>query len=567
MKKHIQLSSVSALVVACAGLACGGGELGRTGTEPDFTNDPSGSETNPDVSNLPEDPGTAGRDTRVIRLSHVQYENTVRELLGVEQSPAGSFAPDSLNGFAFDTASDLQVDPRLGPQYRRSAEELAEGVVNDQSLFTALVPCNTSDNGCAAQFIAEFGERAFRRPLSALETQGFTTLFDSAAELIASGDNFRDGVQITLEAMLQSPQFLYRTETSEAEVINGRAALSNWEVASRLSYFLLDSMPDEELFVSARNGDLSTSDQVAQVAERLLGEPRARQKLLSFHEQAWQFDRIGSITPNSEAYPDAPSDIVARVRRSATRFIETVIDEGGGLNEFLNAPYAFVDEQMAPLFGVNVDGGDELQRVEFDPSERKGFLMQPGYLAANAYSVKPDSIHRGLFVIRNLLCREIPEPPPGAQGTPPPETDEPIITNRDEVALLTSRALCQGCHSQINPPGFAFEGFDAVGQIRDQDNGAPVDTAGTMGLDGVQVSFDGPHELVTALGQSREAQACYATRWLEFAKGRELSEREDPDLVALRDQIADQSLSVEEIVTAVVSAESFITRDASEVSP
>lgn len=565
MNKQPQWTSVSTLLVACTGLACGGGNLGAVGDEPDFVNEPSDSSEQEQMDGA-ADPGTAGDDTRIVRLSHIQYDNTVRQLLGVEQSSADSFAPDSLNGFAFDTASNLEVDPRLGPQYRRAAEQLAEGVVADSGLYQQLLPCEPSAAGCAQDFIEAFGERAFRRPMTTAEAGRFLTLFDSGAELISSGDGFRDGVQITVEALLQSPQFLYRTETSEAEVINGRAALNDWEVASRLSFFLLDSMPDDELFLAARNGQLNTSAQVAGAAERLLEQPRAAEKLLAFHQQVWQFDRIGSITPSADAYPEAPDDIVSRVRRSASRFVQSVIEDGGGLYEFLNAPYAFVDEPMAPLFGVNVNTGDELQRVEFDPSERKGFLMQPGYLAANSYSAKPDSIHRGLFVIRNLLCRNIPEPPPGAQGTPPPETDEPIVTNRDEVALLTSRNECQGCHFQINPPGFAFEGFDAVGQIRTEDNGAPVDTTGTMLLDGEAVDFDGPHQLVEALGRSREAQACYATRWLEFAKGRELVS-DDLDLVTLRDEIADRQLSVTEIVKAVVSADSFITRDANEVSP
>jgi hypothetical protein len=231
----------------------------------------------------------------------------------------------------------------------------------------------------------------------------------------------------------------------------------------------------------------------------------------------------------------------------------------------LTAPYAYADTGLGPLYGVTSPATPDptrppantggFTRVRFDPQQRKGLLMQVGYLAANAYAISTDPIHRGLFVIRNLLCREVPDPPPGATSTPAPATDRPIVTTRDEVSLLTGQSFCPTCHSEINSPGFAFEGFDAVGQQRETDHGAPVDTSGQMVLDGQLVHFKGPTELVDLLARSKEAHRCYARRWLEFAYGRPLAESDLPTLAV----IAANSLPIAELLVAIVRSPEFLS--------
>jgi hypothetical protein len=344
-------------------------------------------------------------------------------------------------------------------------------------------------------------------------------------------------------------------------VENGRAALDDWEIASRLSYFIFDSMPDEELFEKAREGELHTPQQVGTEVARLLEDGRAISKLSSFHEQAWQVGRYAKIAPDPEVYPDLPGDLVDRLRVSTSRFVESVIEDGGGLREMLTAPYAYVDSELAPLYGADA-GGNGLERLEFEDGERKGFMMQVGFLASNAYARKTDPIHRGVFVLRDVLCRLIPDPPPGAQMTPPPETDEPIETTREEISLLTGQLYCPSCHSQINEPGFAFEGFDAAGQVRERENGVEVDTSGGITLDGDRVEFAGAAELVEALAGSQEAQDCYTSRWLEFAYGRPLTKRDD----ALAESLASEPRSVTEIVRTLTTSTEFLSRDLSEAA-
>lgn len=507
-------------------------------------------------------PSAALVDSRVVRLSHAQYSSTVRDLFGIDESPDSTFAPDALNGFGFDTSADLRVDPRLGPQYRNAAEQLAERVVSDEAVFDRVVTCDAADSGCASEFVGSFGERAFRRPLTQTEKSRFDALFTEGSELGDTGNAFRDGVQLVVEAMLQSPQFLYRTEVSEGAVQNGREALDDWEIASRLSYFIYNSMPDEALFQKARAGQLRSAAQVSAEVARMLDDDRASDKMVSFHEQVWQFGRYSKISPDPKTYPNMPADLGERLRSASSRFMASVIDDGGGLQELLTAPYAYADSALAPLYGQSVTG-NTLSRVDFADGERKGFMMQPGFLASNAYSVKTDPIHRGLFVLRDMLCRVIPDPPAGAAQTPPPESPVPIETTRQEVTLLTGQLYCPTCHSQINEPGFAFEGFDAIGRTRERENGVEVDTTGSITLDGEAVEFDGASGLVQALADSTEARDCYTRRFLEFAYGRPLGAGEQ----SLRETLAAQPRGVREIVTSLAASPEFSSRELSQENP
>ncbi|HEX6765484.1 MAG TPA: DUF1592 domain-containing protein [Polyangiaceae bacterium] len=508
------------------------------------------------------DPAVAGviPITRSARLTHAQYQAAILELFGIADSPSASFAPDATNGFQFDNSVDLRVDARLGPQYRAAAESVAERVAGDAAILARIVPCEAADTACPAEFVASFGHRAFRRPLTTEETTRLTTLFSQGPTLVASGDSFKDGVRLVVEAVLQSPKFLYRNELGDETNADGLIVLDDWEIASRLSFFLWNSIPDGALLDAAESGELSSEDGVRTTVTRLLADPKALATIVSFHAQAWQFARFSRIGPDADTYPDAPADLATRVDASARRFVEEVARENGGLSEFLTAPYAFADSELAPLYGKSVSG-NALTRVDFTAGERKGFLMQLGFLASHAYAIKTDPIHRGLFVLRDLLCRTIPDPPAGASQTPLPETDEPIETTREEISLLTGQDLCLGCHIDINAPGFAFESFDAVGAARTLENDTPVDTTGELTLDGNTVTFADAGELVEALAQSSEAKSCYAGKWLSFAYGRRLASDDEPSRTAL----STEPLGVEDTARAVATTRAFLFRAPNEV--
>jgi hypothetical protein len=458
--------------------------------------------------------------TRVARLTHAQYDSTVASLLGVTDKVAASFAPDASDGYAFDNSIDLRVDGRLGPQYRLAAEELAERVAADAGFVARFVPCTEQTAGCPEQLIAELGKRAFRRPLNDAEKMRFSALFARGAELVGSGNAFRDGVRLVVEAMLQSPQFLYRSELSAVVGADGLIQIDGWEMASRLSYFLWGSMPDTALLAAAEAGQLSAPADVAAAAERLLADPKAQASVLSFHGQALRFARFKKVSPDVATYPNAPADMALKVEQAAQLFVKDVVfDTKGGISELLTAPFAYADAGLAPIYGQSV-AGTEFQKLSFPAGDRGGLLMQAGFLASNAYAIRTDPIHRGLFVQRDLLCHVIPDPPPGASMTPLPPLSDQIKTTRQQIEALTSGSACSGCHKMINAPGFAFEQFDAIGQARTTDNAAPIDVSGTATIDGQEVSFVGAAQLVQALSTSAEVRACYVGKWLEYAYGR-----------------------------------------------
>ncbi len=550
---------VGILALACSFAAgCGEGSLSNGDPASDDAPDGSSGPNGAGPGAFPTAPPVKlEEESRLVRLSQSQYDNTLQDLFGDAEVAQRTFAPDALNGFRFDTSSDLRVDARLGPEYRFSAEAVAARVVADADIYQRLVPCSATDAGCAEEFISSFGERAFRRPLSDAERARFGDLFELGGELGEDGDPFREGVQLVVEAMLQAPQFLYRAAVSQGQVQDGRRLLDDWEIASRLSYFLFDSMPDSTLFEKARAGQLRTEAQIEAQVARLLGDERVTSKLVSFHEQLWQFGRYSKIAPDADTYRGLPANFIDRLLASSDAFLADVIEEGGGLEELLTAPYAYADGALATIYGQGGAGSQgsssRLGRIDFEDGERKGFLMQLGFLASNAYAKKTDPIHRGLFILRDILCRAIPEPPPGAVTTPPPPATTPVVTTRDEVSLLTGQQYCPTCHGQINEPGFSFEGFDAIGRARESDNGAPVDTTGAMTLDGQRVAFEHAGDLVEALAASDEARSCYVSRWLEFANGRELATVD----VALRDRLAQDPRGVKELVTAIVTAPEF----------
>ncbi len=458
--------------------------------------------------------------TRVARLTHTQYDNTVEALLGVTDAPGTSFAPDAADGYAFDNSIDLRVDGRLGPQYRAAAEELAAKVASDATFPARFVGCAAEAAGCAEQLIAELGKRAFRRPLKDAEQSRFAALFARGAELVGSGNPFNDGVRLVVEAMLQSPQFLYRSELGAQVGADGLIPVDSWEMATRLSYFLWSSMPDAELFKAAQAGKLATPADVTAAAQRLLTDPRAQLAIGSFHAQMLRFGRFNKVAPDATKFPNVPADMAVKLEQAATLFVKDVVFDGhGGIAELLNAPFAYADAGLAPLYGKTVTGSD-FQKLAFAGGERAGYLMQAGFLASNAYSIHTDPIHRGLFVERDLLCRTIPDPPPGASMTPLPPFSDQIKTTRQQIEALTAPATCTGCHKAINAPGFAFEQFDAAGQLRGMENGVPVDVTGVTTIDGQEVAFNGATQLVQALSGSAEVRACYVGKVLEYAYGR-----------------------------------------------
>lgn len=529
---------------------------------------PEPSEPEPSEPPRP-DPGTLENGvpygTRLRRLTHAEYERTVTDLLGTGTGSSSQFLDDpSFAGFD-NNADGLRVAGRLGRDYRRAAEALAREVIGSEDLFDRLVPCDEASVECATDFVTSFGLSAFRRPLRDIEVARYVALFSEGPRLVQSGDALADGVAVVIEAMLQSPNFLYRAELSDEEDDDGFIPLSDYEVASRLSYMLTASMPDRELFRAAAAGELRAPEAIRAQAARLAEGDAVQARVLDFHEQWLGLATYRDVTKNSESFPEFSPDLGEDYVEEVRRFVlHVTLDEKRGLASLLSTPHSFVNRRTAPFYGLDpADFTDEFSLVELDANERAGLLTQLGFLSANAYTTDTSPIHRGVFVLRRILCEEIPDPPGDIDLTLPKTTDE-IVTTRDQVEAHTAAAVCANCHSMINPIGFAFEGFDAVGAARDSDNGAPLDTAGSVRLSLGNLEFKGALDLIPQLAESEAARSCYARQWLRYAYGRSEVPADDQTLAALGERLADDTYSVRQLLVDLSEPRAFTHRAPTE---
>jgi hypothetical protein len=512
-----------------------------------------------DPLQLPDGVPTAGR---VSRLSYEEYDRALKELLHLPVEESLNFPAEQSNLGAYVGYADLRVGERLFTELQRSAAALAERVVGSPEAYAAVVGCEPAAAGCRDQFIDGFGLRAFRRPLSSTEQTRYRALFDRGAELVASGDAFRDGVQLTLQAMLQSPKLLYRIESGDGTSDALGARLSGFEVATRLSFMLAGTTPDAELLAAARDGALSKPEGIATQARRLVATAAFEERALSFHERWMQLDELTSLTKDATAFPNFSPELVSSMRAETERFVKTVTLEGNGtVSALLSSRFGFADQRLATLYGLQGTFGSELVRVEHAPeSPRLGLFTQAAFLAGhNSSSSGTSPILRGVFLLRRVACSNIPDPPAGAQMQQPmtePATE--ILTTRDYVTWKTSMSACSGCHHNlINPAGFAFEQFDGLGQWRDTERGAPIDTSGTLQLAKKELAFSSASELLEALSQEPQVQACYAKNWLQFAYGRR---EEQADLRALglaAQQLQTGTFSIRDLAVALTERPAF----------
>lgn len=510
--------------------------------------------------------GELAAATAFPRLTHAQWENSVRDLLRLDAAPglAGSFEPDTRISFFDNNIRALRVSGDLWSDYQAAAESLAEAVVSDPAILGGVLPSNLPTDSAerARAFIAELGQRAYRRPLSPEEIEAHAQLFNEGGTHFPEMGAFDAGVQIVLEAMLQSPYFVYRVENGVGR--DGDAIqLGDFEIASRLSYLLWNTMPDDELFDEAARGGLSTPDQIAAQATRMLEDPRGEAMVERFHAQLFNWDLYRGLSVDPAEFPLYYPGVGDDMFEEARRFVDHVVFEAdGGLVELLTAPYTFVNDGLAPIYGFEGSFDGSFSQASFDgteQSDRGGLLTQVGFLASHGGLT--GAVHRGVFINHRVLCTKLPPPP---DALPPiPADDGMMLTSRERIEMHTGPGTCGAtCHgTYINPIGFAFESFDALGQYRVEENGLPIDASAEFEFaDGV-AEFDGALELNDAMASRIEAHDCYSKHWLEFALGRDTAGA-DLDLIQ---GLGDRSLagaSVKELIIELVKSDAFRTRNA-----
>jgi hypothetical protein len=496
-------------------------------------------------------------DTPLRRLTRRQYDNTVRDLLGVDVSVTTRWFTDDVRVGPFP-ANLHAVAASHVEQYHNAARAVSGAALER---LEELLPCDPVASGpraCAAAFIEEFGYRAFRRPLTDGERAALVQVYDVGAEV-----DFGQGVALVIEALLQSPDFLYHVE--EAPMPDGdalAAMLTPHELASRLAYLLWNSMPDDVLFEAARSGALDSEEGLVAQARRLLEHPRAREAVHQFHRYWLGIDGIREMRKDPARFPyfnTAPDAVREAMEWETLRFVEWVLLESdASLDTLLTASFSFLKEPLFPIHGLALpDDHDPDRPIGLDTTRRRGVLTHPSVLAMHSWEHRTAPLKRAAFIYENLLCISLR--PEGVYESPQladPGIDE---TTRDQIAQHTSFHGCNACHDLLNPVGLAFERFDAVGRWRDMEGSQPIDTAGRAEVGSAQdpVAFHDAIELVGHIAAAESAHRCLPTQWLRFALRRPDHHGDRDELERLTAGFVASETNIRELMVAVVATHAF----------
>jgi hypothetical protein len=473
------------------------------------------------------------------RLTHSQYNHTVRDLLGDETRPADTFPQeDFVNGFKNQIAAQ-DISPLLAEAYNGAAERLARTAFPGAEDVNRLLPCRPSQPSCGARFVREFGAKAFRRPLTDTEVRRYAALF-------------RGGAPAAIEAMLQSPKFLFRTEQGA------------YGTASRLSYFLWDSMPDAELFRAAAAGELATRAGVSQQIRRMVADPRAHDMLDEFVSEWLRFDLVLSAVKDRAAYPQFTPELAAAMTEETRRLIADAVWNDRDFMEIFTAGHAFVNSDLAAIYKVPAPAVEFGKVALAADSGRAGILGQALFLTMTSKPADTSPTVRGLAVREHFLCQVVPDPPPGTNSNLPPVTPDAPMTNRERLKVHATNAACAGCHGLMDPVGFGLERFDAIGRYREKQtirfepdrrakNQRPtsvsldLDTHGSvMGI--ADSAFSSPRELGRILAGSAACQECIVKQLFRYAYGRRETSADAPLIAKATEKFRASRFRLKELI-------------------
>lgn len=481
---------------------------------------------------------------RLRRLTRPELVRSTNELAAASVVSVQALASDLVvDGFE-SSAEKLTVGVLLADQVQTVAESVGAAIGQAPARFGG---CNMPTDACRDSFIRALGSAAFRRPVDDTQLAEYRAIYE-----LARADGHGAAAALVAEAMLSSPFFLYRQELG-APAGEGQWALSDDELASQLSYFVTGGPPDAQLRAAAEARMLHEPAQLEAHATRLL---QGHDGLGGFVDAWLELDRLDTLPKEPQVFTPA---IRAAMREEAHRYFAHVLESGGSWQTLLTARYGVVDQQLAAFYGQPAPGGASFEKVDWPAGRRTGLLTLGAFLATHGKPAASSPVHRGAVIRARVLCQPPPPPPPNVNATPPPE--QTGRTTRDRFAAHSANPSCAGCHSMLDPLGFALEHFDGVGQERSLDNGLPIDATGRLlATTPADVTFDGARSLSEAIANSEEGRACFVTQVLRFGLG--MSSARDP-LNCVGSTVA-KSMTPEtplrDVVLALVKADGFRLR-------
>jgi hypothetical protein len=502
------------------------------------------------------------------RLTRFEYENTLHEVFGPELAVLDLFPPDEI-GLGFDNQGGTlsTTDLHVGG-YLEAAGRAAAFVAEHPERLAEISGCAEPTPACAEVLVLALGRRLERAPLSDASRARLLALFGD----VEDADTFVEGAGRVVEALLQSPRFLYRIERAHAgEVLpDEQAELAAPHVlASRLSFLFLGAGPDASLLEAAETGALATPDDVAGQARRLLDDPRARRGVMHFYRQWLELTRVGDLEKDRRLFGIWTDDLRLDLERETARFVEAVLwEDDGRFSTLLQAPYTFADAVLADYYGLPIMNPDstDLVKVALGPeTHRRGLLTHGSILSLHAKANQTDPVHRGKFVRERFFCTPPPPPPPDLVVSPPQL--DPRKTTRERFAQHREDAGCAGCHELLDPVGLAFENYDAIGRYRDTESDLPVDASGYLLDTDVDGPIDGVADLADKLVASRQVSRCVVTQWFRFAMGRGETEADSCTIDKLDAAFADSGGDLRELLVALTQTEAFLRAAPAEENP
>ncbi len=537
-----------------------GNAAGGTGTVP-VANPMTGTSTTT-IGGAPADQTAAG--TMVLRhLSQLEYLNTVRDLLNdTSQTTADVPAESPIGPFdTFPFPLPNVVGSTEANAYSSAATVLATNAVAKISNVLTCTPTagNTaSESACLTTFLNTFGLKAYRRPLTATEVSAFQALYQTGRTTLAL--DFNGAIGLLVEEMLQSPAFLYHWEEGPSKTVydtmNPKVIqLDPYAVASRLSYFVTSTMPDQTLLAAAAANQLSTADQVAAQAKRLLQTSSASSAVQNFFEQLLQMTNLPATSKDPTAYPNyAPPLETAMDTEFRTFFSSNILTGSGLFSDLFTSKSTVVNKDLAAVYGLTNVSGTAMQPVTLD-ANRSGFLTMPAFLTLNGASNDSNGIYRGHAVYMQLLCNALTLPKNVQVPTPAPPTAGQTMR---QVLDVHAQNPCAGtCHSAMDPFGFAFENYDGLGQYRTMDNGSSVNSVVTVPLDGTMQTANNGVQLASLLSTSSEARQCFTTQWVRYAVGRPDTADDAASIGAAYATFATANFNVRDLLVGVATSRTF----------
>jgi mono/diheme cytochrome c family protein len=395
-------------------------------------------------------------------------------------------------------------------------------------------------------------ERAFRRPAADDEISSFASLVDRAVQ---QGDSFEQGMQVAVTAVLISPHFLFRVEGGAPRAETAIRPLGDYELVSRLSYFLWSSMPDDELFALAANGSLHQPAVLEEQIRRMLADKKSEALVENFVTQWLNLRLLDGVAPDPQVFPQFDAELKSAMRRETELFAAAVIREDRSLLDFLTGRFTFVNERLANHYGIDGISGSEFQRVNFADNRRSGILTHASILTLTSNPARTSPVKRGKWMLENILGSPPPDPPPDAPDLEATQKNQPNFSLRKQLEIHRANAVCASCHKVMDQLGFGLENFDAIGRWREKDGKFAVDASGEL-PGGAR--FNGPLALAKVLDKRRnEYVRCLTEKMLTFALGRELAVQDRCAVDKIVEQVATQDFRFSALVTAIAQSDPF----------